>query len=60
MGLINQAIDYRYQKNKNVVVLGGPGSGKTYTFVKPNLMQLLGSYIVTDPKGLLVLSLIHI
>lgn len=54
MGLINQAIDYRYQKNKNVVVLGGPGSGKTYTFVKPNLMQLLGSYIVTDPKGLLV------
>ncbi len=54
MGLYNKRIPFAYQKNKNICVLGGPGSGKTYTFVKPNLMQLLGSYIVTDPKGLLV------
>lgn len=38
-------------KNLNVVVVGGPGSGKTRFFVKPNLCQLSSSFIVTDPKG---------
>lgn len=37
--------------NKNVLVVGGSGSGKTSSFVKPNLMQLHSSYIITDPKG---------
>ncbi|MEG0852948.1 MAG: type IV secretory system conjugative DNA transfer family protein [Angelakisella sp.] len=37
--------------NKNVLVMGGPGSGKTRNFVKPNLMQCHSSYVVTDPKG---------
>lgn len=39
-------------RNKNVVVIGGSGSGKTRSFVKPNLMQCHSSYVVTDPKGL--------
>lgn len=38
-------------RNKNVLVIGGSGSGKTRFFVKPNLMQCHSSYIVTDPKG---------
>ena len=38
-------------RNKNVLVVGGSGSGKTRFFIKPNLMQLHSSYVVTDPKG---------
>jgi type IV secretion system protein VirD4 len=38
-------------RNKNVLVIGGSGSGKTRSFVKPNLMQMHSSYVVTDPKG---------
>jgi len=38
-------------RNKNVLVIGGSGSGKTRFYVKPNLMQLHSSYVVTDPKG---------
>ncbi len=45
----------KYARNKNVLVIGGSGSGKTRFFVKPNLMQLHSSYVVTDPKG----SLLH-
>ena len=41
----------KYARNKNVVVIGGSGSGKTRFFVKPNLMQLHSSYVLTDPKG---------
>ena len=44
----------KYARNKNVVVIGGSGSGKTRFFVKPNLMQLHSSYVVTDPKGTLI------
>lgn len=40
-----------YARNKNVLVVGGSGSGKTRFFIKPNLMQLHSSYVVTDPKG---------
>ena len=40
-----------FARNKNVLVIGGSGSGKTRFFVKPNLMQLHSSYVVTDPKG---------
>ena len=40
-----------YARNKNVLVIGGSGSGKTRGYVKPNLMQLHSSYVVTDPKG---------
>ena len=43
----------QYDRNKNVMVIGGSGSGKTRFFVKPNLMQLHSSYCVTDPKGYL-------
>lgn len=46
----------KYDRNKNVVVIGGSGSGKTRFFVKPNLMQLHSSYVVTDPKGTLILE----
>ena len=38
-------------RNKNVLVVGGSGSGKTRFFIKPNLMQMPSSYVVTDPKG---------
>ena len=41
----------KYARNKNILVIGGSGSGKTRFFVKPNLMQLHSSYCVTDPKG---------
>ena len=41
-------------RNKNVLVVGGSGSGKTRFYVKPNLMQMHSSYVVTDPKGTLL------
>ena len=41
----------KYVRNKNILVIGGSGSGKTRFFVKPNLMQMHSSYVVTDPKG---------
>lgn len=41
----------KYDRNRNVLIIGGSGSGKTRFFVKPNLMQLHSSYCVTDPKG---------
>ena len=47
----NRPKDPRTARNKNVLVVGGSGSGKTRFFIKPNLMQLHSSYVVTDPKG---------
>lgn len=41
----------KFARNKNVLVIGGSGSGKTRFFVKPNLLQMHSSYVVTDPKG---------
>lgn len=41
----------KYARNKNVLVIGGSGSGKTRYFLKPNLLQMHSSYVVTDPKG---------
>ena len=41
----------KYARNKNILIIGGSGSGKTRFFVKPNLMQMHSSYVVTDPKG---------
>ena len=52
----NRPKNPKYARNKNVMVLGGSGSGKTRFFVKPNLMQMHSSYVVTDPKGTLVLE----
>ena len=46
----------KFARNKNVLVIGGSGSGKTRFFVKPNIMQMHSSYIITDPKGSLVLE----
>ena len=43
-------------RNKNVLVVGGSGSGKTRFFIKPNLMQMHSSYVVTDPKGTVLLE----
>ena len=47
----NRPKDPKTARNKNVLVIGGSGSGKTRFFIKPNLMQLHSSYVVTDPKG---------
>lgn len=46
----------KYARNKNIVVVGGSGSGKTRFFVKPNLMQMHSSYVVTDPKGTVLIE----
>ena len=47
----NRPKDPKTARNKNVLVVGGSGRGKTRFFIKPNLMQLHSSYVVTDPKG---------
>ena len=41
----------KFARNKNILVVGGSGSGKTRFFVKPNIMQMHSSYVVTDPNG---------
>lgn len=46
----------KYARNKNILVIGGSGSGKTRFFVKPNLMQMHSSYVTTDPKGTLLIE----
>lgn len=51
--------DLKTDRNHNVVVVGGSGSGKTRYYVKPNLMQLNSSYFVTDPKGTLIGEMGH-
>lgn len=43
--------NFEADRNKNIVVVGGSGSGKTYGLIKPSLMQLHSSYVITDPKG---------
>lgn len=45
---------FKLNRNKNLIVYGGSGSGKTFSFVKPNLMQCHSSYVLTDPKGTLL------
>lgn len=49
----------KYARNKNILVIGGSGSGKTRFFVKPNLMQMHSSYCVTDPKGTILVECGH-
>ena len=44
----------KYARNKNILVIGGSGSGKTRFFVKPSIMQMHSSYVITDPKGQLL------
>ena len=52
----NRPKDSRLARNKNVMVVGGSGSGKTRFWLKPNLMQCHSSYVVTDPKGSVVVE----
>ena len=52
----NRPKDPKNARNKNILVIGGSGSGKTRFFVKPNLMQMHSSYLVSDPKGTLLLE----
>lgn len=54
--MMGRASKPKYERNKNILVVGGSGSGKTRFFVKPNLMQMHSSYVVTDPKGTLILE----
>ena len=46
----------KYARNKNILVIGGSGSGKTRFFLKPSLMQMHSSYVVTDPKGSILIE----
>ena len=46
----------QYARNKNVLIIGGSGSGKTRFWLKPNLLQMHSSYVITDPKGEILLS----
>ena len=48
--------DPKTARNKNVLVIGGSGSGKTRFWLKPNLMQMHSSYVVTDPKGTILVE----
>ena len=52
----SRVTNIKFARNKNILVVGGSGSGKTRFFVKPNLMQMHSSYVVTDPKGTVVLE----
>ena len=52
----NRPKDPKTARNKNVLVVGGSGSGKTRFFIKPNLMQLHSSYVVTDPKVIIAVE----
>lgn len=60
LALSRTRFDLKTDRNKNVLVVGGSGSGKTRYFVKPNLMQLNASYFVTDPKGTLISDMGHL
>lgn len=54
LALKPRRFDLKHDRNRNVCVLGGPGSGKTRYYVKPNLMQKNADFFVTDPKGTLL------
>ena len=49
-------VNPKYARNKNILVIGGSGSGKTRFYVKPNLMHMHSSYCVTEPKGMIVVE----
>ena len=51
---VDKVKNFESDRNKNILVVGGSGSGKSYSEIKPSLMQLHSSYIITDPKGTLL------
>ena len=54
--ILSGKVPPKYARNKNVMVIGGSGSGKTRFFIKPNIMQMHSSYVVTDPKGTILVE----
>ncbi|AWZ33882.1 conjugal transfer protein TraD [Streptococcus agalactiae] len=60
MGLFNKRLSFAVQLNKNTATIGTPGDWKTRSLVKPNIMQLNSSFVLTDPKGLTVYETGHL
>jgi len=56
IAMSNRPPNPKYARNKNILVIGGSGSGKTRFFAKPNLLQCHSSYVVTDPKGTILME----
>lgn len=52
----NRPKEPKYARNNNILIVGGSGSGKTHFWLKPNLLQMHSSYVVTDPKGSIVVE----
>ena len=57
MAMSHERHSRKYDRNRNVLVIGGSGSGKTRGYIEPNIMQMNASYFVTDPKGTTVVNL---
>ena len=57
MAMSRERHSKKYDRNRNVLVIGGSGSGKTRGYIEPNIMQMNANYFVTDPKGTTVVNL---
>lgn len=52
-------LSFKYERNKNVLIIGGSGCGKSYGIIEPNLLQMHSSFVITDPKGTILPEMGH-